>query len=90
MPSLSRATLCGALASLTVLIGATTGPANAALSFNSLTANSLTANSLTANALSFNALSFNALPQTGTATTGLGELNGVQVEAVRLPEDAGR
>ncbi len=59
-----------------------------ALSANSLAANALANNSLSINALSINALTQNALALNAIAPTGssLGELNGVAVEAVRLPE----
>jgi len=55
------------------------------LNLNALTFNALTFNALTSNAITVNALSFNALTRDGSA---LGELNGVAVEAVTLPERA--
>ncbi len=83
MSSLSRISLCGALTGLAVLIGATAGPANAHLTSNSLTPNALSPNALGHNALMNNGATPNRTA--ATASTALGELNGVVVEALILP-----
>ncbi len=64
-----------------------------ALTLNGLTVNSLTSNALTFNSLTQNALTINALFANGLlipAGSALGELNGVAVEKVTLPEAAAR
>jgi hypothetical protein len=57
------------------------------VSHNSLMTNALVPNSLTHNALTHNSLIGNALVPTGSQ---LGELNGVAVEAVTLPDGLAR
>ncbi|HUZ91564.1 MAG TPA: hypothetical protein VMU78_06660 [Methylocella sp.] len=59
------------------------GLASNALNANAMNPNSLTQNALNANAMVPTALIPNALAATGS---GLGELNGVSIEAVTLPE----
>ncbi len=58
-------------------------PAGAFVTCNSLSLNALTVNALAFNAIAVNSLAANALAPTGSS---LGELNGVAVEAVRLPQ----
>jgi ABC-type glycerol-3-phosphate transport system substrate-binding protein len=64
-------------AALCVVLAAAAAPAHAHLTSNSLTFNSLT----------FNSLTYNSLTPTGSQ---LGELNGVAVEAVTLPDKLAR
>jgi hypothetical protein len=59
---------------------------NALLS-NALTNNGLSINSITHNSLTLNAITLNAIAATGSA---LGELNGIAVEAVVLPDQPSR
>lgn len=58
-----------------------------ALTSNALTSNALTSNALLANAVTSNSLSFNAVVAAGSV---LGELNGIAVEAVILPDQPSR
>ena len=58
-----------------------------ALTVNALTSNALTSNALLANAVTSNSLSFNAVVAAGSV---LGELNGIAVEAVILPDQPSR
>lgn len=58
-----------------------------ALVSNSLSTNALTNNALTSNSITHNSLNFNALAATGSV---LGELNGVAVEGVILPDQPSR
>jgi hypothetical protein len=66
-----------------VLIGAAGGPAHALLNLNALSTNALISNALSNNALISNAL-------TPTSLLDVGSLNGVVVEGIALPPNAGR
>jgi hypothetical protein len=78
MTIISRTRLRGAVAGLAMLIGAMHGHAEAALISNALISNALVGNSLIANALAPNGFI--------TGASALGELNGVEVDAVSISQ----
>jgi hypothetical protein len=78
MPRLARCAL--ALGGLLAFAS----PAGAVLASNSLSVNALTSNALTSNALTSNAVTNNAIAPSSSA---IGDLNGVVVDAVTLPDN---
>jgi hypothetical protein len=81
--SRSATIICAPLA-LVALLGCIT-PAGAKLSANKLSANGTSLNRLSANAVAQDGVPANARITTGSA---LGDLNGVAVEAIVIPEAA--
>jgi hypothetical protein len=65
-------------------------PAGAIYSWNGIALNGITLNGITLNGIALNGMQLNGVPANARITTGsaLGDLNGVAVEAVIIPEAA--